>query len=90
MSLRYPMSRMMTRSMTQHLPKKRFHEDPYPPVKRRRVQKDDGFCLILLMLLITVVNMVSFLIYCYIYQLELRFESMETCPNTYQNQSLDR
>lgn len=88
MSSRYPMSRMMTRSMTQHLPKKRFHEDPYPPVKRRRVQKDDGFCLILLMLLITVVHLFVFVIYCYLYQIQ--FDSIETCPNTYRNQSLDR
>jgi hypothetical protein len=67
--------RCMTRSMCD-LSKKRFHEDPYPLCKRQRIQheQNDGICLTMMMFLITIVNACVFLIYCYIYHLELQFQ----------------
>ena len=62
------MPRMVTRSMTRDMPKKRFHEDPYPPTKRRRIKRDDPCDVMICMLFIcTIVNGIMFLIYCYYY-----------------------
>jgi hypothetical protein len=33
--------RMTTRSMTKHMPQKRFHEDPYPSTKRQRIHTQE-------------------------------------------------
>jgi hypothetical protein len=62
------MSRMVTRSMTRDLPKKRFHEDPYPPTKRRRVKRDEpSDCMIFILFICTIVNGITCVIYCYYY-----------------------
>ena len=33
--------RMLTRSMTKHMPQKRFHEDPYLSTKRQRIHNQE-------------------------------------------------